>query len=237
MASAGGRLKSFVVGCAVAPTAVVAAGASCRSLAALAGQRFAWPFVAGLTAYPLLHILLQPVTFYVVGHELTHSVAAVLSGARVKSMKVGSGGGHVVVDKSNVFIALAPYVVPLWTVLWICAWRLLALWHSLPGWSLAAGVGATLSFHFMLTAGVLWQEHQTDLDQAGGVFSSMSLILLVNSLVLAVALRCLFPGHISMRGWASIVGAGTASFWRAAASAAGWAAHGLSSRLSSRGAA
>jgi hypothetical protein len=226
MAGLWGRLRSFVVGCAVGPTAVLAAAASCRSLAGLAGQRFAWPFVAGLSAYPFAHWLLQPVGFYVLGHELTHSVAAVLSGSRIRGMEVSSEGGRVVLDKSNAFIALAPYVIPLYTVLWIAAYRLLSLGRPLPGWALAAGVGATLSFHFVLTGGILWNEHQTDLDHAGGVFSSLAIILLFNSLILVVALRGLFPGHVSLRGWASAVALGTGRFWRAAwvssLHAAGW---------------
>lgn len=221
----GAKLKSFAVGCAVAPTALLAASASLRSLARLAGQRFAWPFVGGLAAYPAVHWLLQPVGFYVLGHELTHSAAAVLTGSRVKSMEVGSDGGRVVLDKSNAFIALAPYVIPLYTVLWIAGFRLVSLWRPLPGWALAAGVGAALSFHFVHTAGILWSEHQTDLDHAGGVFSSLALILLANSLVLVVALRGLFPGHVSLRGWATAVALGTGRFWRAAGRA-GWLAAG-----------
>ena len=54
---------------------------------------------------------------YVLGHELTHALWTWLFGGKVKKMKVSSSGGHVVISKTNFFIALAPYFFPLYAVI------------------------------------------------------------------------------------------------------------------------
>lgn len=231
------RLPVLVAGLALAPTAVLALLAACRAVAELgSGHRGALPFLAGLALYPLAHFAaVKPMGLYVFGHELTHGVAAVLSGARVRKMKVSSRGGHVVLDRSNAFIALAPYLIPLYTVFWLSAVRLASVWRPVPGWLLAAGVGLTLSFHFLLTAEVLWDEHQTDLDHGGGVFVSLVLILLVNSLVLVGALKGLYPGEVSLRAWSRALAGETFDFWLEAGRLAGAAATWASDRWSGAG--
>src|SRR5437868_1637234 len=65
-------------------------------------------FFCGFFAYFLFQwIFFRPLRTYVFGHELTHAVAAWMSGAKVTRFKVGKKGGSVTVSKSNLFVALA----------------------------------------------------------------------------------------------------------------------------------
>jgi hypothetical protein len=68
----------------------------------------------------------------------------------------------------------------------------------------AAGVGASLCFHLLLTLHALGQD-QPDLRHAG-VFFSLTAIVLCNTLVLVGLLKILFPTEVSwavfaQRGW------------------------------------
>jgi hypothetical protein len=67
------------------------------------------PFAAGGLCWIILFLSLPtPMWIYVVGHELTHALWALMFGGRVKRFKATSRGGHVVVTKSNSLIVLAP---------------------------------------------------------------------------------------------------------------------------------
>lgn len=159
----------------------------------------AWgPFLAGAGAYLLFHLFFpRPIGLYVFGHELSHAAAAFLSGYRVKSLFVSGKGGEVQLSDSNVFVALAPYVVPFYTVLWAGLYFFAdryAAFSAPPFWA-GAGVGATLCFHLLLTLHALGQ-NQPDLRHAG-VFFSMTVIVLCNTLVLVGVLKILFPETVS----------------------------------------
>jgi len=75
--------------------------------------------------------------------------------------------------------------------------------------------GFFLTFHLLHTGDVLTGPVQSDLKKAGGVLFSLSMVLLLNSLTLALALKLIFPDLISLRGYALRVwgGAGTAAGW------------------------
>ena len=73
--------------------------------------------IAGLVAQlAVWKFLPLPVRAYVLGHELTHALWGLLFGARVSKLRVGTSGGSVTLSKSNVWITLAPYFFPFYTV-------------------------------------------------------------------------------------------------------------------------
>jgi len=54
--------------------------------------------------------------FETLEHELTHALVATLMGSPPQSLKVTQKrGGEISLSKSNLLIALAPYLLPLWT--------------------------------------------------------------------------------------------------------------------------
>src|ERR1041385_5205199 len=75
------------------------------------------PILAGAACWVVIYLLLpKPMWIYVFGHELTHAIWVWFFGGAVKKFKVTSDGGHVIVDKTNFIIALAPYFFPLYVV-------------------------------------------------------------------------------------------------------------------------
>ena len=138
---------------------------------------------------------------YVAAHEFTHALAAVFTGVRVRGISVRSRSGYVITDSTNSFISLAPYFIPLYTLLTAAAYWLAGRFFPaapLRPWFLAAA-GFTLAFHLLHTADILAGPVQSDLKKAGGPVFSLPLLLLLNCLGLAAALKLIFPGLLSLK--------------------------------------
>lgn len=162
-------------------------------------------FLAGFGGYFLIHILLyKPLSMYVFGHELTHALWTFMFGGNIKSMKVSSRGGHVVVTKSNFLINLAPYFFPVYTffvflIYWLFSYvfyveKYFAIFLFLIGFSLA--------FHLALTFFAI-RQRQSDIREIGYVFS-LSFIYLVNIFVIMLVLKMVFPLEIKYMDFVKI---------------------------------
>ena len=87
-----------------------------------AGAEF-WFFTLGAVLWLIAFFgLPRPVIIYVFGHELTHVLWVWLMGGRVSKFRVSSDGGHIVTNRTNFLIALAPYFFPLYSVLAIAVY-------------------------------------------------------------------------------------------------------------------
>lgn len=154
-------------------------------------------FLAGFGGYFLIHILLyRPLSMYVFGHELTHALWAFMFGGSVKSMKVSSSGGRVVVTKSNFLINLAPYFFPIYTFLiFLLYWLFSFLFYVEKYFGIFIFlIGFSLAFHLALTFFALRQQ-QSDVHEVGYVFS-LSFIYVVNIFVIMLVLKMIFPLEI-----------------------------------------
>ena len=166
-----------------------------------------WPFVP------------DPVRFYVLGHELTHAVVGLAFGARVSNLKVGVKGGSVQLTKSNVWITLAPYFLPFWTMVVV----LLALvvrgimYFTHPGapfpapWAWMFAVGLSWCFHACFTIRSLMQR-QPDVQEYGRVFS-WTFILICN--IAGVLLWIVCTTDVSVTALASRLWSHTVSSYTA----------------------
>ena len=152
---------------------------------------------------------------YVFGHEFTHVLAAWSIGAEVHGMEVRSDGGHVDLSRSGAFISLAPYCVPIYTVLVVVGYRLLQ-WLAPDRLGLGgflALMGATLAGHLFMTAECLWQRRQPDLAAAGGMVFSLAVIALCNGLLVMGLSKALFPQAVAVAGPLRQVLHLSAGFW------------------------
>lgn len=140
---------------------------------------------------------------YVLGHELTHAIAAKMCFGKVQTLSVDLDGGYVDTDTDNVFVSLAPYFVPLWMLFWLGG-MFVANWifpfESYQAW-FYAGFGFWWTFHVYWTLWIIPRE-QPDLLENGVVFSFM-IIMLTNIASLLLMLRCF--GVISVSGYAQDV--------------------------------
>src|SRR5437667_7105039 len=158
-----------------------------------AGQEF-WFFSLGAVLWLIAFFgLPRPMLVYVFGHELTHALWVLLMGGRVSRFRVGREGGHVVTNRNNFWIALAPYFFPLYSILAIAAFGVLSLFLNMQpyGQLLYAAIGATWAFHFTFTCWMI-PKNQTDLSDHG-TFFSLVVIYLMNLLLLSVLLVLASP--------------------------------------------
>jgi len=158
-----------------------------------AGEEF-WFFSLGAVLWLIAFFgLPRPMLVYVFGHELTHALWVLLMGGRVSRFRVGREGGHVVTNRNNFWIALAPYFFPLYSILAIAAFGVLSLFLNMQpyGQLLYAAIGATWAFHFTFTCWMI-PKNQTDLSDHG-TFFSLVVIYLMNLLLLSVLLVLASP--------------------------------------------
>ena len=199
------KLLKFVIALALTP---LVAG-EIRTLidmaraAVSAGQ---WPdgwavsFGAGFLTWFLVFCLLpRTMWLYVLGHEFTHALAAMLAGGKVSSFQVSAKGGHVVTDRVNWWITLSPYFVPIYALIWTALWLSVDFWVPLKAWQpvLYFGLGIFWCFHLTFTVS-MFHLGQTDLSSQGILFSAV-IILLIN-LVFFLLLFSLLAHDLTMAG-------------------------------------
>jgi len=144
-----------------------------------------WFFSLGAVLWLIAFFgLPRPLVIYVFGHELTHAIWVWLMGGRVSAFKVGAEGGYILTNKQNVWIALAPYFYPIYSVAVVILYFAASFfWDVAPHtrWLFLA-LGVTWCFHITFT---LWMipKGQSDLTYHG-TFYSLVIIYLMNLLLL-----------------------------------------------------
>jgi len=183
-----------------------------------AGEEF-WFFSLGAVLWLIAFFgLPRPMVVYVFGHELTHALWVLLMGGRVSRFRVGREGGHIVTDRNNFWIALAPYFFPLYSLIVIAGYGILGLFINVQpyGRLLYAFIGVTWAFHFTFTCWMI-PKKQTDLTDHG-TFFSLVVIYLMN-LALLSAMLVLASSQITFVGLGNefVLNAGKFARWISAA--------------------
>ncbi|MDT8391968.1 MAG: hypothetical protein RRC34_15820 [Lentisphaeria bacterium] len=147
-------------------------------------QRVVLPLVGGFAGGLIFVVFISRLpVLYVFGHELTHWVAAKCFLRETGAMKISGGSGHVHVERPNVWIVLAPYFIPLYSLAWTGFYGLTRMiWRQpRPGVVIAfnIGLGVTCAYHGAMTVYAL-SRAQSDLKMHG-IFFSLSLILCCNT--------------------------------------------------------
>jgi len=149
----------------------------------LATQTFGC-FAAGAVLFGILYLVVPRNALmipYVLGHEVTHAIWAWIFGGKVADhFHVSQEGGHVLTDRVNTWIILAPYFFPIYCILVVTIYGAASLVTDLSGfrWLLFLLIGVTLAFHLVFTF-LLIMKGQPDL-RYGGTFFSLIVIYLIN---------------------------------------------------------
>jgi hypothetical protein len=129
-------------------------------------------FLAGVGLFLVVWYFIPPVRMYVLGHELTHAIVALMFGAKVSKLKVAASGGSVMVSKTNMLITLSPYFFPFYTIILALAAYVTSLFVPIlpwkPLWFFVAGF--TWFFHICFTLDSLVRR-QPDIIEFGRLFS------------------------------------------------------------------
>ena len=190
------RALKFIIAILLLPACIGATSAAWQTgRIALGGANLgtALAFGAGYLLWLLVFIFLPPaVRTYVLGHELTHAIWALLMGARVSGLSVRKAGGQVRTNKTNWAITLAPYFFPFYAVLFMVGFFIThAIWDlTAQFWILFFLVGLGWSFHVTFTIMVLFTVSQPDVKSQGALFSAV-VIYLMNLLVMTVTVALL----------------------------------------------
>jgi hypothetical protein len=114
-------------------------------------------------------------------------------GGRVSKFRVSGDGGHIVTNRTNFLIALAPYFFPLYSLLAILVYGIASLFVNVApyGQLLYAILGITWAFHLTFTCWMI-PKNQTDLSDHG-TFFSLVFIYLMNLVLLSVLLVTASP--------------------------------------------
>jgi len=189
-----GRIAKFVFSILAIPFVISSSYALYREIGKIysldSNQGY---FILGAVIYLIINtVFFKPNVVYIFGHELTHAIAMFISAGKVKSFKVSKKGGEVKGTKSNIFISLAPYFFPTYTLIIMLIWHIARqIWNIRDYIAIFLfSVGLTLTFHFVMTVEFL-KTKQPDLIKSGYLFSIV-LIYLINLAIAALILNFVF---------------------------------------------
>ena len=148
------------------------------------------PLIIGFAAGLLIFIFVNKfIPLYVFGHELAHWIFAKLFLRETGKFKVGRDGGAVEIKNPNLWISLAPYFYPTFTVFWVPFWFLFKYLDDRYPYSLSIYfviLAITWAYHVAMTAYALKFE-QSDIEKYGRPIS-FTLILFINLFVIFIFL-------------------------------------------------
>jgi len=197
-----------------------------------------WGMLSGAV---LLAVLPEKWTLYVYvfGHEVTHAVWVLLFRGQVHEIHVSHRGGHVISDKVNTWIALAPYFFPFYSAIVLMSYLVILITRYC-GASVITDV-SDLEIPLYVSLGVTWGFHlvcnfwmilrgQSDLNY-GGTFFSLMVIYIVNLLILSGMLIAASP-EMTWRNFLRETARNAAIFSEKTVNAFHWLAALLQSALS-----
>ncbi|MDR0956777.1 MAG: hypothetical protein LBL77_02825 [Endomicrobium sp.] len=158
------------------------------------------PFWIGILCYVVFQLVFyRPMKTYIFGHELSHVIVGILSGAKIKKFNVTNQSGSVVLTKNNIWITLAPYFFPVYTLLILLIYICLGWFINIKQFYkyFLFFIGFSIAFHIMLTVYIL-SVRQPDL-KVYGIFFSHIIILAINIVVFDLILSLIFTEVVNLK--------------------------------------
>ncbi len=161
------------------------------------------PFTLGFIVYIPFHFYSKYTSYlYVLAHELTHAVAAILNGIKIKKISVSKNNGYVTLSRDNLFISLAPYFIPFYALILSWVYFIAGGFIDLSKYRIIfiTLIGFFTSFHIVNAIEItFFGPLQSDLKKAGGRIFSFSIIILLNCLALILIFEALYPDLIPLQ--------------------------------------
>lgn len=182
------KVAHFIVGVLILPLCLAVAYSTARQIIRCGDFRQTIVFFfIGFASYLTFFLTFRkPLRSYLLGHELTHALWVFLFRGEVHEIRLSGREGRIKATKRNIFIALAPYFFPLYTILVMVSYYIASRWISFGHYYrlVVAALGFTWSFHLLLNIFVL-ARGQEDL-RVSGRFFSLAIIFVFNVVVLGL---------------------------------------------------
>jgi len=215
-----GNIIKFLTGLILLPTAFfVLVGLFDVAAALLKAYKVTVFFLLGGGLYVALHLFIYDFSrFYVLAHEFTHALSAMLCGYKVSDVNVKQDSGSVKVSGANVFVLLSPYIIPFYAVLTALIYFALGFFYPVEVYrnTVVALLGFFAVMHFIHTYKALTEVKQPDVNLAGGSIFSFSLIILFNAVIITALIEFCFPGLLPVKQICKDILSRTLVFWQAA---------------------
>lgn len=161
-------------------------------------------FVWGIVSYVFLHLLFyKPTFFYVLGHEAVHAAFAWVMGGKINSFTVNKEGGSVSTDKTNTFIELSPYFVPIYAIILMVVYFVISYSYKVNSAAFIYLIGFALAFHVVMTIEVI-KIRQPDILKSGYLFSIV-FVYVLNIIIIALLFSLMFRSfsakHFFIDAW------------------------------------
>ena len=175
-------------------------------------------FLIGASIYLLLHFFVYNFSGpYVLAHEMSHAICAWLCGYKVTAMKVKEGSGYTKISGSNFFVFLAPYIVPLFPIIFVLIYLITSVFYKpITQYRniFLFIVGFFMAHHLTHPYLSLTETEQSDIGGAGGHIFSFPLIILINIALLLILIEFLFPNIIEADTLIEKLFNQTITFWK-----------------------
>jgi len=165
-------------------------------------------FAIGFVAYAVLKGLLRKNLdfFETFTHELTHTIVGLMFFQKIHSFQATNGDGGVIYHsgklQNNVFIALSPYCLPIYTF----ALLIIRLWIASQSlWIFEILIGLTVGFHFFTIKKDI-SPNQPDMQGCGKFFSYLFIwaFILFHLVLIIWSLRNGIDGAL-VRWWNNLI--------------------------------
>lgn len=195
------KLLTVIAGVILLPLAITVSKTFYYQLAGISifDSRNQVYFLWGVASYVVIYIFFFKLNFiYNFGHEATHVISTWLSFGKAKNMKVSGKGGSVQTTKSNFFINISPYFIPIYTICLCLCYLIISKFAEIAAYApyFIFLIGFTLAMHIVLTVDAL-KVSQPDLIKTGYLFS-LSLIYVINIIAVAFVISLIFKGFSFM---------------------------------------
>lgn len=190
------RILRFIISILLIPVCVIATVSFHKGISTIKDvSESGLYFILGALLYSMVHLLLVRLDFlYILGHESMHALATLFSGGKASNMKVSSKEGSVKTTTPNFFVMLAPYLIPVYTVIIAALYFIASFFIDITKYSgiFIFLIGFTLMLHLAYTAESI-RGKQSDLIKTG-YLSSISFIYIVNLVIVFLIISFFFQG-------------------------------------------
>lgn len=166
----------------------------------------------GGSFYIFIHILKKPKKIFILEHELTHSIFALIFGYKIRKLKIRNNSGSINIKPpdtsnlampqlwfSNTIISISPYFFPLSTIIIILLYRVITFFYHNEYLNIVYLFlfGLTFIFHIIFTIeSILYS--QKDFEYTGRFFSLIA-IYVGNIFCIIFLLKIISPYKIIIK--------------------------------------